>query len=815
MPFRALLLALACVLLCAQAGVAGDAATVRGRITDPSGLPLPGVAVTLVEDATSVLSTATTDQEGVYEVMASPGRYHLTAELSGFEAAEQRDIVVGPDPVEVNLRLSLGSFSEAVTVSADSPRPLLGDPTPNAPATVTRQVIDSAMLPNSRYDDVLTLMPGVVRGPDGQISIAGARPTEGSLFVNGVNMTDPTSGRPGLIVPIEAVDTVQVHGAGYPAELGPATAGVTSIQTRSGADHHHVSLDSMFPRLLFEDGSLHGVEYWEPNVGVSGPLVGRRAFFEQGLSYRFDQNHFHTLAGTEHSIFNAPLSWSQVDSTISANQHLRASFGLNAQYTDHAHITAFTPEDSVPASTQNAWTLSLFDRLTIDQNSTLEAGVAAIRTTSAVVPYGTSPFMVGHDLLGGSYYDSQALRGDRIEADATYTRTFSTRNLARAGISLGRASLDENDDSAPVSLLRSDGSVSRRVSFLPTTETLVRTFEGDAFVQDTWTPRPWVTLDGGIRYDRTGALANGEFSPRIAWTLGREIGGTTVSGSAGIFADKVVLTALAFPSLPWRIVRAFDPLGAPVGDPLIYANAIGGALQAPRATRWDLGFDRRLAGVWQLHTRYQERHGRQEPVVRPTLTSTPVGVLTLTSDGTSDARSLETTIGYGSGGNGHQVYLSYVRSSSRGNLNSLDAVNGLYKEPFVQPDETGPLPADVPNRVLAWGLIQTAWHVTVAPFVDIRDGFPYSPIDDNWLYAAPRNSARLPWFGTLDLSVTRIVDLPRQLPHARVGLRLYNLVAVNTERDVQRDIASPEFGTRYDALSRDFAVVCVFLLGHH
>ena len=47
-----------------------------------------------------------------------------------------------------------------------------------------------------------------------------------------------------------------------------------------------------------------------------------------------------------------------------------------------------------------------------------------------------------------------------------------------------------------------------------------------------------------------------------------------------------------------------------------------------------------------------------------------------------------------------------------------------------------------------------------------------------------------------------------------VGLKLYNLMAINTERDIQRNVASPDFGMRYDPVPRDFSVVCVFLLGH-
>ena len=72
---------------------------------------------------------------------------------------------------------------------------------------------------------------------------------------------------------------------------------------------------------------------------------------------------------------------------------------------------------------------------------------------------------------------------------------------------------------------------------------------------------------------------------------------------------------------------------------------------------------------------------------------------------------------------------------------------------------------------------------------------------------------RLPWTASLDLSATRIVGLPRHLPEARVGLKLYNLVSTHTEREVQRDIDRADFGTRYDPVPRDFSFVFEFLWG--
>ena len=807
-------LALAAALLAGTRAIQADSPGLHGRVSDAAGTPLPGVVVTLLDISGAPVISGVTDQYGEYTLAAPEGRYRLTAELPGFQIAERADVVVQSDLTTVDLSLMLASFQDRITVSADATPPsLLGPPQPNAPMTVSRTVIDNAMLLNSRYEDVLTLMPTVVRGPDDRISVGGAPASTGSLVVNGFNETDPTSGQPGVVVPIEAVDSVDVHAGGYPADFGQATGGVTSIQTRSGANQFHTSIDSIFPRLLFENGSVHGVAYWEPNVGVSGPIVKGRLFYEQAVSYRFDRNQFTTLAGPEHSVYNQPLSWSQLDANVTSTQHLRLALAVDQQHTDHANITAFTPDTSVPKLAEDGWSVALSDRFTMARNATLELRASVLKTESSAAPDGSAPYELGHQLASGSYFDRQSRQGQRFQTGVTWAFMPSSRQVVKVGTTLGRASLLEADDPAPVTLLRSDGSVSRIVSFLPVDESRVSTTEGAIFAQDAWTPRPWLIVDAGVRYDRVGAIGAGAVSPRVAWTIKRDDGRTSISGSEGIFADKLVLGALAFPAFPTRLVQEFDTFGAPAGLPIRYDNALSGALRLPHAERWDLSLDQAFTAGWRAHVRYQERYGRDELVLQPSTDSNGVSSLRLTSSGQSTARSLETTLGYRPPHIGDEFYVSYVRSAARGDLNAFDAVEGIFKDPFVQPNQVGPLSADVPNRLLVWGLLRLPGQITLAPFVEARNGFPYSAIDDNWAYVGARDGLRMPWVGSLDLSVTRVVDLPRQLPRARVGLKLYNLASVHSEREIQRDVASPEFGTRYDPMPRDFSFVCAFLLG--
>ena len=52
-----------------------------------------------------------------------------------------------------------------------------------------------------------------------------------------------------------------------------------------------------------------------------------------------------------------------------------------------------------------------------------------------------------------------------------------------------------------------------------------------------------------------------------------------------------------------------------------------------------------------------------------------------------------------------------------------------------------------------------------------------------------------------------------RLPDARIGLKLYNVAAVHTERDVQRDLARADFGQTYNPIPRDFTLVFELLWG--
>lgn len=799
-------------LMCSSfVSLASAAPALHGRVLDPSGQPLAGVTISLEGPAGTTRSTSTGDDGSYTFENIPPGRYDVEALLDQFEPVVKHDIELVADTVTVDLRLSLTLLDQSITVNAPALTNVLGAADAASPIAVTRSVIDIAMLPNSQFDDVLPLMPNVVRGPDGFIAVAGARATSSGLFVNGHDTDDPARGGPGVLVPLAAVDALQVYAGGAPAEFGGASGGVTSVVTRVGGDHLNASVDSFFPRLLYEDSGITGVAFWDPNMGVSGPLSRGHAWFQQALSYRFDRNTFTTLAGAEHNQFQELLSWTQVDTQLTEHHRLHAWFNADPRTTNHTHITAFTPAATTPRFEQGGTNAGLADRVTAG-TVLIDLSASTLSTRANVIPSGDQPYVMSHELAEGNYFDTQRRRAARAAGMVRVEWAPSSRQSLTTGLTVSRASLTQRVSARDVVMLRSDGAVARTVSFASQPAASVAATTVGSFIQDRWTPLSWVTLDAGLRADWSSPVQSVVISPRLGWTIATQQSRTTVSGTVGRYADNLPLSALAFSSLPTRVITRFEPDGD-VATPAVVSNAVAPRLALSTAIRWDAQLNRRL-GAWQVRVRYEERRGIRELAVDTPIDSLlspfPSSSSVLSSGGRSLARSLEFTAGVHTR-SGSEWYASYVRAATDGPQNSLDAVEGLLRAPFLQANLNGPLPSDVPHRLLTWGVFHLPAGLTVAPFLEARSGFPYTAIDDEWVMSGRPDEYRLPGTASLDVSATKVVALPHHLPQAHVGVKLYNVVSVNTEREVQRDIERADFGTTYDPVPRDFSIVFEFL----
>ena len=303
---------LVCLALAAPAWAQSQAANgaIEGTISDSSGGVLPGVTITVTNIDTGASRTIITNDKGLYRAPLLPlGTYRVAAELQGFKKFEQTDIKlsVGQTAV-VNATLSVGTVSETITVSGDSP------------------VLDAARIDigHTMSDLEVHNLPLVARNPYNfalvQPGVTGIENVEFGvprLAANGAAMrinymidgnTNTEKDRAGLrLLPMSEVmiQEVKVVTTGFAPEFGQTMGMVYNAVTPSGTNTFKGEGSYLFRRkpfsafpFFFGCGSTRPASQCPPitagsdlkpetrvdtgTADVGGPIVKNKLFFYGG-----------------------------------------------------------------------------------------------------------------------------------------------------------------------------------------------------------------------------------------------------------------------------------------------------------------------------------------------------------------------------------------------------------------------------------------------------------------------------------------------------------------------------------------------------
>jgi outer membrane receptor for ferrienterochelin and colicins len=149
------------VLAQGSAGNGGNSGEVSGHLSDPSGLAVPSVTVTIRSVLSGTAKTTETASDGAFEFRELvPGAYALTATMAGLALDSRRIEVASGATLDVgNLPLSLAGEREQVIVSGSRVSELQ-DEAPTKVLTITKDEIQNTGY--ERIGDVLSEVPGVV-----------------------------------------------------------------------------------------------------------------------------------------------------------------------------------------------------------------------------------------------------------------------------------------------------------------------------------------------------------------------------------------------------------------------------------------------------------------------------------------------------------------------------------------------------------------------------------------------------------------------------------------------------------------------------
>src|ERR1700687_1459495 len=350
-----------CAFFCPLPSAAQGQSAIQITVQDEARKPVSNVEAHLKRNGADV-RVAVTDDKGVFVFRGiAAGEYELTVSKDGFEPLAQSlscDSTTTTTEIEfimipklertdrVEVQASAGVAVEQTSSTPTNLNPQDVKSLPNRPATVT---------------DTLPLVSGVVRGSDGEIKIEGAGEHRSALVVNSTDVTDPTTGRFGLSVPVDSVESIDVYKTPFLAEYGRFTSGVVSVETRRGGEKWHFELNDPLPGVRIFAWHLRGLRDASPHVSFGGPLLKNRLYFHEGLESALYKRPVPPLPfpynTSKPESYN---SFSQFDYILSPNHFLSGTYHLAPQHTNFVNLSFFNPQPVTPTfrAASNLYTLT-------------------------------------------------------------------------------------------------------------------------------------------------------------------------------------------------------------------------------------------------------------------------------------------------------------------------------------------------------------------------------------------------------------------------------------------------------------------------
>jgi hypothetical protein len=225
-----------CLLAAPPTWAQSTAATVTGSVVDDQKAVLPGATITIKNVESGQVRTTIADSTGNFRLVGlPPGRYELTAELSGFRTAIRSDITLSvAQEVSLVMALKIGTLEEAVTVTAETPvvetsRSALG-------TTITTATIEELPIAGRNFATLSQLTPGVTSTAGGGISSSGQLTRNSTFLIDGLsNDDDSVAGQRGGFS-VDAIKEFIVVSNSSAAEYGQSSGVIVSVVTRSGTN---------------------------------------------------------------------------------------------------------------------------------------------------------------------------------------------------------------------------------------------------------------------------------------------------------------------------------------------------------------------------------------------------------------------------------------------------------------------------------------------------------------------------------------------------------------------------------------------------
>jgi carboxypeptidase family protein/TonB-dependent receptor-like protein len=221
-----------------------------GRLTAPAGTPVSMAQVTVTSVQTGARAQTKTDAGGYFTISnLTPDLYQIEVQADGFRRVQSTVSVSVDATTTVDATLQAGDPNVTATPTSASGSVLKLDRTDVSTQFDLLNVDDLPLL-NRNVTELQLLVPGASIGrlfiPPNQnpqngesVNINGQHFSGTAFQLDGTENVDPLEGIVVINPTLDSVAEMKVTTQGYNAEFGEATAGVVTVQTKSGSNSWH------------------------------------------------------------------------------------------------------------------------------------------------------------------------------------------------------------------------------------------------------------------------------------------------------------------------------------------------------------------------------------------------------------------------------------------------------------------------------------------------------------------------------------------------------------------------------------------------
>src|SRR5712692_2571450 len=224
-----------------------------GTVTDSSGATVPGVKMTIVNEATQAIRDVTADKNGYFVADELPvGTYTVGAEKAGFRRMSKRgNVLSAGGRLTVDLSLEVGAVTETVTVTAtgDTVNTTSGE----ISTTISQQLVQNLALNQRHYESVVGLVPGAALQGSGtnpaaltasynnSVADTNGQRLDGQNWSvdGGFNLDSGSNNSVFNQVGVDFIQEVDVQTSNYDAEFGRSASATINVVTKSGGNQYH------------------------------------------------------------------------------------------------------------------------------------------------------------------------------------------------------------------------------------------------------------------------------------------------------------------------------------------------------------------------------------------------------------------------------------------------------------------------------------------------------------------------------------------------------------------------------------------------